>query len=1355
MKKSRKVVSLVLVFVMFVSLLTGIKLYFSDDISEVHAGTVSKEYTVLEFVPNISMAQFGYLVGQGQEPVDMNAAWGTYSSAFSAYGSKDSGTYVSNELFRKKYLPAKEGDNDIEWTITVKTRTPKTLTQADLDTADLIVISQTVDKKLPKGSDWNTYRNTAKAEFASEFVADGAPTSFMSNDVLTFDTALAILKRVAGASGDPYKHANAFVDYSLYDKASKNQSCTIKPYVASVTIHGEQGNSSKLTVSNGSLENAYKLYLMLTSMNPSTFYGLYFNTETDSYGIDEEGYIHCMKTSGTTEWIDRDERESVWSPELIAPYFLLNASWDNSFSALGWNTVTSVNKGSAVVAKDGNVLQNGVIIYNVKDNESIASSSTFDGVASAVGTVDISKRYSIYTGGYRILGVELNEQTSINNTIAANIVKKYFTNKKGLLGGARVDYMSLLQFAGTNKTLIDDYDAIYLSSNVDSGLGKAFYGAYAVSNAAVYTKGISRPSKPDWTGWPADTGWNDSGKYAARDITTATKNELISFIAEKPVIFSSDLIAANAVSRTQWEGNTTYKVATDTNYYSFVNSYKGNANALVDNGNDGSKIDYASLISKVEANSFELIVGSQPATYYDYGNFNFNAQNGTPIYEYSNNMTEKAKNEYKDKVYINTSKNDYSRLLKFSFFIDDASDSESYVAKLYIDMNGDGRFVAASNGTLASFKLADDGNEYYDGNGELFAKKTGIVKGNNADVVFDVLPDNFVGPVTWKLEIVRSGSTTASVVGYSACQAPANNPAKINILQIVSVDCFKAWGGNEGANLEAMEGSMLPLPMKDEIDKLSTDAKNALAANMAAGNVDGVAKAFSGIITRDWRQNPGGTINKNAKITWSNEKRDMVPLYNAGVYYYMLSKQLDYDVNVYRVSTDEFEKKVASGDIKVDNETGYISYPNPYSKSDGSRVNCNLLVIGFGEYTSDITDTAALNVLKKYIQKGNAVFAGRGVVRPVLKINGKKHNLTELFLPYIGMSSNYDASVDAAVPEKIAVEYVYGGDDLTMGVQGIAEAIRSSYTALNRYPLYIPSLVKSSSVISMPYALSLEKCDDITVLYSFVSAQVGGSAKDDTFNDIVNNYLIYKKQNFTVCAMGFTEGNAKIADQKTSCLKLPEAGMIVNAILGSKMVIPDPEEIDDTVKFIVTNDEVDKDKEHWTDSSSIPAEKRDIDRYNLYEYFDAAGPVKGNDAPISTSDDGIVVKNGKLCQPVSFVLQQNEAADTDIQIEFRTTNNVLLNDLYMENASGTKVTDFTKLEANVEYTVYIPLENSYYKTKGAGDNYGIISNDAATEKNNSMEIKVFTYTDTENPHAEEATGRSAIRVTVRGIFLID
>ena len=166
MKKAGKFVSYLLVMALVTSLLSGLGIKAEKANAKITAG----KFTVLEIVPHKTMGTFGYLVdgyfgrnlNQAENHSDIQLAYAgdthLRSYLIGAGLCEDNNTeYISTNYFEENVLKT---ISDINWDVTVLTRTPKNLNEADINAADMIVINQTVPADLKKsGVTVKTFRD--------------------------------------------------------------------------------------------------------------------------------------------------------------------------------------------------------------------------------------------------------------------------------------------------------------------------------------------------------------------------------------------------------------------------------------------------------------------------------------------------------------------------------------------------------------------------------------------------------------------------------------------------------------------------------------------------------------------------------------------------------------------------------------------------------------------------------------------------------------------------------------------------------------------------------------------------------------------------------------------------------------------------------------------------------------------------------------------------------------------------------------------------------------------------------------------------------------------------------------------
>ncbi len=320
MKKSAKKISYLLVLALLISLLSGLG-YVNKQATEIKAAgkSYSSTFNVLEIVPTSSMASFDAL--------------------------KD--TFKTNVLVPAGFAATV--------TVNVNTRTPGTsgtLTSTDIQNADMIIINQT------------------KSGVSN-------PDKFINNEFTTAQV-LQIFKKIAGVDGNspvPY-----IIDFNIYDASVfedarlKNENLTKSDaydqkrfgYVAADNVYalyeGDAGDSRQTFTTNGDQvpnigtdHNSFKLYKLLSSIDPATLYGLYFGETDGSYGIDENLNLLYVKAPGASAnpmSYNLGSTASAWTDDYFRPNYLsllgsqFTSGSHNTLQTMGWHEIDTTGNGS-------------------------------------------------------------------------------------------------------------------------------------------------------------------------------------------------------------------------------------------------------------------------------------------------------------------------------------------------------------------------------------------------------------------------------------------------------------------------------------------------------------------------------------------------------------------------------------------------------------------------------------------------------------------------------------------------------------------------------------------------------------------------------------------------------------------------------------------------------------------------------------------------------------------------------------------------------------------------------------------------------------------------------------------------
>ncbi len=1262
MKKSKRVLSVVLTLAMIISLMSG--LVFKTDMNTVEVSAkAANDYVVLEIVPNYTMAQFGYLV-DGYEPVDMS--WYAKSSNYSGaddfktavtslgLGTFSGSTYSSSNLFGN--LTAVSGKN-----VSVRTRTPNTVSQVDIDEADLIVINQTVASGLPTGASWDD-DGINSASFIQYKTVDGSTVAYVDDVALAYegkvnftnvpiptDKALAIFKKIAGAKGFPIPY---FMDYDIYaDGKGTDTTKYAVPYAGSEIIQAltQYGDGMESGLNSGSgfycSDNvAYKLFVMLNELDPGTFYGLFFNNRGESYGLTDElsllglGYQNNGSDSKSNIFAT-GHKYAKWGEAMLAPKFLQAGNSNGTYSGF----ITDSSDPTTGWINDFSSYSSGKT-YWIRNNYAGLTYISASGFLSSFESQLGSQLNSVITNfnatgrsdrkQYRFLVVSPNHiDPNINRSITENIMKSVDSNFVGLVGGVKVDCMSMYNFDAINKNLDEEYDCIIFTGNatttIYSGQNNSTY-LYASSGSTAYYDEKS-------SGWVNSTTSINPGN----DLTYSKYIELIDFMYNKkrPIIIDNRLVEKSSGKYT--------KVEAETNMYNFLTKTETLGSEV--NVYYTSDVNYSNVISDINVKNFDLQMISVPTIYDTISPVSFY----NPTDETSYTSTDKTDAD-KYGQYIN-GKNLKFKTLEFSFFINSAEDTD-YTVSLYIDLNSDGVYDEANYSSTT-------------GSGELF--KTWTLSSNTLheltakNKMAYSLPANYIGPVAWKLKVSGDDGMSVAKYGYSAIRSDGSDEGKqkVRILQVVPANVANKFANSELDQNDSPYKTyatypFLLLPTKDEI-KSAFDDKGSIeeyiySLNDSSGtSLDKVKEYFEGVLTYDtaskvasvYNDNPldtifnsfkaayypsinfdtallkailrdsldTNTINNNTgsgkmfadssqvtskcnevkqnfsaftgmdvinddglKAYFLNYTADQTVteakiLANAGLYYYFMERQDDYDVDVTRISVPKFNMLVKQGQIKLD-ANGSISYPHTY-QGEVSTYSCDLLMLGFGN-NMDYMSMDAIDIVENYIKGGHNVFIGYGALSSVGNNTLCRRLRTLIGADRFNVVSNKGTSLDGTksydlpytsshtVAGNSSVYYLHGMTYRpgTYSNEGSATSIEINDMVVSHYPYSVPTLFRQSAGPMMQFQLDLEylkaDTDNMSSLDNSKRSVVcfAKNSNDNYYQnwgDARSLYYLYKRGNITVSALGYSSVGNDETGPRGLVMTLPESQLLVNTLLNA------------------------------------------------------------------------------------------------------------------------------------------------------------------------------------------------------------
>lgn len=1334
MKRTGKVITYLVVLAMVTSLFAG--LGFAD--KKVSAN-VNKTFTVLEIVPNTSMRQFGYLIA-GQEPIDIKAVntakVGSGDSSFRTYINNSgigtieaSGNYVSNDVFRTQVLPAKTSLNEnIDWTINYNFKTFSDLSDADINSADLIVITDSVPSQLQ--------------------VSGVTVSSFnsLSNSDISWSKVYKVFKKIAGVDGAtpiPY-----LIDYKVYDNISKSNIAS-KYFYDTPGLQDDYPRDESNSIPykenvQGSTKNIFKLYLMLTAMNPSTFYGIYIRERGDGYGVDPVngkilGYDLLKDTIGdpfTYKGYDG------WGTEMLKPYFISSGNISSTMAKIGFTDPNlclaiidqaSSNEWYTAVTgyKKWAALEAGIVV-NGSDGGYVGNYSDIkSSFSSLVSRYCFGGRSLVDSREYRFLIVTPgNIDANVNRSLVANVVEYTRNNgNKGLVGGVKVDCMSMYQFVSLSSGLDETYDCIYFAGD---GTKYASAGSTASVNGQfqLFESGVT------------------TTVLAGNDLTHLKYTELDRFVNTKhrPVIISKQLKDSS--------------VDTSTYMYSFLHGLDYTKSYIFeDTSSNGLGVNYGSVFSAIQGKGFSLTLINTPNEYFSNVNLDFKQQNDNDSY-YATAVTDP-----NFKAYINSKGKEDYRKLDFTFRIEGNTGS-SFTAKLYLDMNSDGIY----DEDAGSYVLKD--GYYVLEGGEKFWTKSSCSENTDYTVKIDVLPDGYVGPVAWKFS-VTDGTYVYSKCGYSACRSTddSGDPHRVNVIQVYptftndagSGGVYKQIIGSSQTGYFQLSVPSLILPTDYEIGLADPSGNvKSMQINDSLSTIDDlfVNKLYVDQAgTQDHFNSSAGvgaefkSVPTSAAVSNSGVGRVMIK--NAGAFYYFAQKQKDYDIHATRFSVYDFNQKVAAGKIYYDKDnTKKLVYKE---STTATPVYFDVLMLGFGS-SMDYMTPAAVKVITDYVDADQPVLMGNGTVsfseRNTLgqalraRIGQDRYNVTS------NNGSNPGSSV-YGLPYQKNTTTVYG-NGTKYYLQGYnkgfttgpddngnnpVNGMKLNENVLTNYPYYIPEKFKLTSGCIQPYQLDLE---DEQIVVSFVKQQDNVTEWGNGRSD----YFLYKKGNITFCSVGKTSPNYS-RNQVGGVMTHPECCLVFNSLVAASdsrtgggndnayVTCTDP---DSSSVDIVGVDPLDPTKQVHTYKDYVY-----VDYDATQDNMTGDTAPMGNTSIVGTAPDGTSYGYTARRVPYEATVSTNADLkickhDTDIKIDIKVYK-VNDDDSLTEapkNASGNYI-----ITNGDTYMIDVPLNDSFYTDKG-------ISGCGLTGRD-SFNVDIVVTTDNDPEKVE----KNELNVVRRGMFLIN
>lgn len=1362
MKKAERIVSYLLVLALITTLLSGLGYAKSDAVEVKAAGNT---LNVLEIVPTSDMATFGYMV---KSWTDSNFA--SKAGAVSNYnnfknyiqdaglGAVTSSTIASTDYFKTQVLGLSSSD-PLSITVTTKTPNDSDLISA-VNNADFIVINQTVPSALRIGTQ-------------KKFTDSGYR--------FTDAQVLAIFKKVAGVEGKtpvPYiidgtlLNSSAFVDVRNLNSAfldnSGGHTGSVGYTRADALLNGQQGigvgqgtaysisTASSDSAYNGSDATNYKLFKLLSSIDPATLYGLYFRENDGGYGIDSDLNIIGLgpDANGNTNQVSGsiyrlNTKMHAWPDVLFRPNYLTTASRNVSavMSKMGWFEAGSGDYLKVIGGGDGRG-----VAYSSSEGLFYAA----EAVSGSSGGVDLSSYTDIgskVTVSYS--GTNWNGTTTITNTTGSALSNWKLTFVAG--GEYRYDNASVSMnkiINGGTVTLYSNSSSIPANGSitVTGGLNPSNASIEIITESSSSGKKIGNVVNSFRT---LGSAKNDYRPYRVLIVTS----DLPDSYANRTVVADMVKVANDAgkglaggivvdsISRTHFDDinvdlNQTYDLictvgglAAGSVGSSKLSSYSGRKLSLTAD-NSGS---ISTIANEFRDNIFGKKIGvdfiTVPTEYYTNFSADFQGENGWTSYKGLGSETVAG-----NKNYINDDYHSGKRTLDFQFTVTGAS---SYNAYLYVDVDGDFKYEDDERVTLSSNNVSIPlSNSNFFGEGG----------------------EDYVGGFSWKF-LVTSGSGSVSRIGYSAIRNETTNKNVIKILQIYPTDYKSQY------KFENYPNPLLILPTKEEIATAKT-AKGQISnfQTNTEDQVKALEKYFDGILNIEQCANvvDGKATNVSNYLYKASDNSDRAKIvYNASLLYYFLDQLKDYDIDVKRYSVNQFNTAVGNNQVLYDTETGRLALAGAggagVKNLDGSdRYGYTAAQLGkTGDGWKSETVTWTEGVFKKYlvVEGTELIYGERGTADGSVTYYGstvgsatgqhvtKLDKDNEFDLVMIGFGGTLDWMSDKAV--NLLKNYLVNGGPAFVGngavsrqeyntfgknseirnALGISNYATTNYvyyeeftkpiietndTIFSHYPYTINPAMKATGDGKQPYKLTLTGSNDPVVAFSkYVN---GGSAGYGKYNNAIETYYVYKKGSIVFCGFGNTTSTSEIK-QQGGVLPMAETLMIVNALVassrfGSSPIHSDPYidcKDDDCSVLDVTgmeDDQVETNEDGDTLYYFKDSVYTDYDAYDIAAFYSDSSLTSFN-KPVQNSGlgiPGVTITDDAWKTNIRWIrYEASLPTESGGYMEFKTVTGTTLNLKVWSVADGAWVTPEDSkyhVTRNGVYYIGVPLNGTHSAYSG-------------------------------------------------------
>ncbi len=474
----------------------------------------------------------------------------------------------------------------------------------------------------------------------------------------------------------------------------------------------------------------------------------------------------------------------------------------------------------------------------------------------------------------------------------------------------------------------------------------------------------------------------------------------------------------------------------------------------------------------------------------------------------------------KDNSYINA-EDDKNRNLDLIFQIDDKAIDKKYKISIYLDVNADGIFCK-EQGLKNEMMVIENVIDLTTGKS---VKTNSLVPGKRYRLIKEI---TYSGVIPWKIVIEQvdnsSQFTGVRVVqtGISAIKK-TDGKIKLNVLQIAS--------NKVGDNKPSVY-----LPTSEEIRSSGVSSKD---------DKNTVKTKFKGIV----KDESGAKLSTNLT--------DVTALF-----YYYTRNLKDYEITFDRLTVSEYVTKFNAKQIKLE--------------------DYNMIIIGFADCCTDITNEAARNAIYDFIMSGKSVLFTHDTT---MYMYGTKHYMTSKFRDLLGMDRFGTKLVNQKTIEdllelgkdimyqpgrlqsekKSEPKMSYGFSNHTLrrfasdrSVVNFDNLKTTKVTNVNQgqitqYPYLINNQLIVAQTHAQYYQLDMNN-PNIVVWYSLEDDRSNQQYFEK--NDGQNGYYIYSNGNITYSGAGH------IGEYNQFNMQDEEIKLFVNTIIAAYRVVPEASDVE-------------------------------------------------------------------------------------------------------------------------------------------------------------------------------------------------